>query len=402
MAIIGFNTSSDAVSFVTFIDLCPGAIFYMTDNPYKNSTGFCTSGEEFCIQFTVGSSTVTAGTKITYTNASYPSVGTVALSPSGATISASYTFTGTAGTNDGFNSGGDNIFIFSGSYSSPSFACAFKNSGNYTNIGSVSCSNRDHAELPSTLTLGQNAMVGCVNVGMKYNCSLVSGTPAALSAAINNLSNWTCSGSAVTLPPACSFVVTGASSTCLLLPVEILSFYAKRENKQALLVWETASENNNDFFTLEKSRDGRSFEEMLKVKGAGKSETTIEYTAVDKDPFEENTYYRLKQTDYNGNSSYSKIISLNYEKETKGSLIIYPNPFSSQTELKFDATKESEQNIEVYNYLGTLVYNKKVQIQEGENKTELDLSELSQGIYFVRLSKEITQNKNELIKIIKL
>ncbi len=209
MSFIGFNTSgTDGVSFVTFVNLCPGTVFFFTDNPYRNSGGFCTSAEEFCIRFQV-TSLIPAGTKITYTDANHPTVGTVGLSPAVGTATAAYNSTGTAGTNNGFNSGGDNCFIFQGSFAAPSFVCAFKNSGAYNASGTVSCGDRNHTELPSTLTLGQNAMVGCVNVGMRYNCSTLTGSSATLGAAINNIANWTCSGAAVALPPTCSFTVTG-------------------------------------------------------------------------------------------------------------------------------------------------------------------------------------------------
>ena len=211
ISFIGFNTNNDAFSIVTFVNLCPGTVFLFTDNPYRNSTGFCTSGEEFCLTFSV-TTTIPAGTKITYTDASYPTVGGVSFSPAVGAATVVYSNTGTAGTNNGFNADGDNGFIFQGSYASPSFVCAIKNSGPFNSAGTVSCAQRNDTELPSSLTLGQNALVGCVDIGMRYNCTTLTGTASTLRTSINNLANWTCSGSSVALPPPCSFTVTNVSN----------------------------------------------------------------------------------------------------------------------------------------------------------------------------------------------
>ena len=196
-------SNGDGFAFVTYVDICPNTIIYFTDNPYRNTGGFCTSMEEFCISLTV-TTLIPAGTQITY-NDGAPGTFTI---PAGAGTIA-FAFNSEAGSNNGFSSSGDNCFAFQGSYALPNFICAIKTSS-YNAAGTVTCSNRAHTELPSSLTLGVNALF--VNVGstdgIYYDCGLTSSTQAALNADINNSSNWTSGSSTLTRP--CSFTVTDA------------------------------------------------------------------------------------------------------------------------------------------------------------------------------------------------
>ena len=84
------------------------------------------------------------------------------------------------------------------------------------------------------------------------------------------------------------------------LPIELLSFNAVLENRIVKLTWKTASETNNDFFTLEKSKDGISWESFKTVDGAGSSSSILNYEDYDQNPYSGVSYYRLKQTDFNG------------------------------------------------------------------------------------------------------
>src|SRR5690606_24985988 len=82
--------------------------------------------------------------------------------------------------------------------------------------------------------------------------------------------------------------------------------------QSVILLWETASETNNDFFTIERSLDGFNFNPITIKTGAGNSHTPISYSYIDEDPQTGISYYRIKQTDYNGNSTYSAIIEVFY------------------------------------------------------------------------------------------
>jgi hypothetical protein len=135
----------------------------------------------------------------------------------------------------------------------------------------------------------------------------------------------TVSGTVVTSAPVNSFSpFTLASATRENpLPVKLLSFDAQLNNNIVDLTWQTATEINNDYFTLEKSKDGFTWIAFAEQNGAGNSNTLLNYADVDINPYTGVSYYRLKQTDYNGDYAYSNIISINNLDEI---ISVYPNP----------------------------------------------------------------------------
>lgn len=110
------------------------------------------------------------------------------------------------------------------------------------------------------------------------------------------------------------------------LPVEFLSFHAiyNSQNYSVDLDWETHSETNNDFFTIERSIDGKNWENIGIVAGNGTANDMTNYQFSDHIPFKNISYYRLQQTDFDGKSSYSTVQSVMIKD--KNELHIYPNP----------------------------------------------------------------------------
>jgi hypothetical protein len=94
------------------------------------------------------------------------------------------------------------------------------------------------------------------------------------------------------------------------LPIELLTFDAKVVGTQVAPYWTTASEQNNDYFTLERSSDALNFKQISTIAGAGNSDRLLYYNEINENPLNGTSYYRLKQTDYDGKSSYSKIVSV--------------------------------------------------------------------------------------------
>ncbi len=105
-----------------------------------------------------------------------------------------------------------------------------------------------------------------------------------------------------------SFTLT--TNSIVVLPIDLISFSGKKERKENVLKWETFSEINNDFFTIEKSTDGKDFEVVGIENGAGNSNHYLNYTLVDPDVKKTINYYRLKQTDFNGKFTFSQLISI--------------------------------------------------------------------------------------------
>lgn len=116
------------------------------------------------------------------------------------------------------------------------------------------------------------------------------------------------------------------------LPISLISFEAHINNDNVQLNWSTATEINNDFFTIEKSNDGKNWEVVSTVDGAGNSSQLVEYFDTDYNPFDGTSYYRLKQTDFNGRFSYSNVVPVNLTTKDDVYLSLFPSPiFNGQT-----------------------------------------------------------------------
>jgi hypothetical protein len=110
-------------------------------------------------------------------------------------------------------------------------------------------------------------------------------------------------------------------------PIELLSFWAEDPNNGTLfLQWSTAREEENDFFEILKSIDGESFESIGKINGSGNSSEILVYTFVDNKPFIGRNYYRLRQVDYDGTATTSKLISIRLDFGEQNQPFVYPNP----------------------------------------------------------------------------
>jgi hypothetical protein len=174
--------------------------------------------------------------------------------------------------------------------------------------------------------------------------------------------------------------------TSLSLPIELLSFTATVKDPHIQLNWTTATEINNDYFIVERSVIGIDFTPISKVNGAGNSTQSLSYSAVDESPFYGISYYRLKQTDYNGKTSYSNIVAVKFKNMNNSILDIYPNPFSTETAIHTSETLKDARLI-VYNLNGQMV--KQIKNISGQTFT-FQRKDLSNGLYWIKLVQEGT------------
>jgi hypothetical protein len=155
-----------------------------------------------------------------------------------------------------------------------------------------------------------------------------------------------------------SFHIATVNTTTSPLPVSLLSFEAELVNDQVLLKWITTQEINNDFFTIEKSADLESFETVGNVRGQGNSKVRNAYSLTDPNPYSGRSYYRLKQTDYDGKFTYSKPQVILYEGVTSPTLEVFPNPSEGrELTISIKGLKDiSTIPIEIYNLQGQKLY----------------------------------------------
>lgn len=159
------------------------------------------------------------------------------------------------------------------------------------------------------------------------------------------------------------------------LPVELLYFTGQKEANGNQLEWSTASETNNDFFDLERSMDGNTFNKLTSVDGHGTTSAVHNYEYLDVNPFVGINYYRLKQVDFDGNYAYSNIISIENELTENATVSVFPNPSSDVVNI---ITSTNYQSIVVYNMLGEIVFS------SYSNEARLQFKPVSNGIYVVR------------------
>ena len=128
-----------------------------------------------------------------------------------------------------------------------------------------------------------------------------------------------------------------------------MSFEAQANGFTVDLNWQTASQTDNDYFTVERSADAINWEAVTQVEGAGTSLILMSYSAVDLTPYTGTSYYQLRQTDINGSFTFSDIETVHIEK-TGEQVFIYPNPVLNQITIQ-SSLKERE-SIQIFSLLG--------------------------------------------------
>lgn len=170
------------------------------------------------------------------------------------------------------------------------------------------------------------------------------------------------------------------------LPIELLSFNAKPRNTEVELDWVTASEINNDYFEIERTVDGVNFEQISRVKGAGNTTKTLQYVSVDKNPYKGLAYYRLKQTDFDGNYSYSDLKAVDLSGVGNFTFNLYPNPNDGRSfNMQFTLSQTEEVLVVVYDMLGKELYSKVlITNDDGSDVYAIDPNEkLPKGVYII-------------------
>ncbi len=189
------------------------------------------------------------------------------------------------------------------------------------------------------------------------------------------------------------------------LPIKLIYFTAKLNSDVVNLDWATAAEVNNNFFTVERSVDGENFESLLTKQGAGNSTINLYYNAADESPLDGYSYYRLKQTDFDGHYTYSDIETVKNGNGAEAGMnkmdikSISPNPFVEKFKLTFMIRQSVLIDFSLMNSAGQTVAQEKIQTEEGMNTFEfLDKYNLKKGVYFVNLNYNDQKITQKIIK----
>ncbi len=187
------------------------------------------------------------------------------------------------------------------------------------------------------------------------------------------------------------------------LPVKMLYFTAALEDREVKLKWATSSEDNNDYFTIERSSDGENFTAIKTQKGAGTSNSVIYYTDNDADPFSGTSFYRIRQTNISGRFSFSEVQTIvNSGMQSSNSieiLAVNPNPFTEFFTIDFRSTRSQSVSISIVNSSGKQMYRSQINASKGTNNFKMpSLSYLNKGVYILVLSDESGQVSKRVIK----
>lgn len=178
------------------------------------------------------------------------------------------------------------------------------------------------------------------------------------------------------------------------LPISLLSFQAKvQKNQQILIEWVTATEVNNDFFTIERSKDGVSWEILTLVNGNGTTSRSEYYSATDIDPYAGISYYRLKQTDFDGTFEYFSPVSAYMEGNSEERFTLYPNPNNGNFHIDYQGDRDVEMRI--FGMQGSVIYSS---VLSGRNITSVNLPQLPAGLYTVVFYSEEVVSQKMMIK----
>lgn len=225
----------------------------------------------------------------------------------------------------------------------------------------------------NTFTITTTGLYGYYGLGAGANTVLQSQLPV----------NWFQVGMRLTNEPSTVYkIISGTTSNlrvtygpCAPMPVELVSFDATCDNNAVNLTWTTASETDNDYFTIERTTNGIDYEIVGTVGGAGNSDVAHSYSFVDDQPLNGTSYYTLRQTDFDGQFERFRLITVNCSNAH--ALSVYPNP--GEGIFVVDGA-QPDSAIIVTDVLGQAV----LQTTMTGTKTQLDLSDQPAGIYFIR------------------
>jgi Secretion system C-terminal sorting domain len=180
------------------------------------------------------------------------------------------------------------------------------------------------------------------------------------------------------------------TATAPALSVALENITAKANGAVNQLAWTTASEKDNALFTIERSPNGQDFTPIGTVKGNGTTQSRNDYTFSDETPLSK-SYYRLRQTDFNGSETTSKTVSVAREK---GGLAARVYPSVTKGDMTVELSNESPATVFISNIFGQTVFTQTGLI--GTNP--LSINHLSAGTYFLTVSQAGSQTVHKLVK----
>lgn len=187
---------------------------------------------------------------------------------------------------------------------------------------------------------------------------------------------------------------SGGFSSTGLLPIELISFSAAQVEDKVLLSWQTAAEFNNNYIAIERSRDGKDFQEIGRIAGQGDTEVSRRYEWIDEKPLPGVNYYRLHQADHDGREEYHKIIAVTF-RGAEQQLLLYPSPVQDKLMLLLPAEAQ-ESELLLLNLQGQILLREVV--PASQPLWEVDVAQLPPGYYQLQVQGKSTPVIGRFVK----
>ncbi|OQP62862.1 hypothetical protein A3860_26490 [Niastella vici] len=170
-----------------------------------------------------------------------------------------------------------------------------------------------------------------------------------------------------------------------ILFAQTIPLNAYKKGNTVNLKWTTTAEQNSSYFEIWRSANGNDFNELTgRVTAKGNNSSTVDYELNDYSPLATWNYYRVKQVDANGNSTWGSVARINMQQE-QTTLSVYPNPVKTSLTLEYLSASVETIGVRVLNSEGNLVYQSRFTAQNGTNLYKVPVGALPQGIYVVQL-----------------
>ncbi|MEI6852130.1 MAG: T9SS type A sorting domain-containing protein, partial [Bacteroidota bacterium] len=176
------------------------------------------------------------------------------------------------------------------------------------------------------------------------------------------------------------------------LPIQLIHFNAECAGKQVDINWSTLTETNNSMFTIQRSADANTFIDIASLPGAGNSNTQLNYAATDDSPLHSLAYYRLKQTDFDGNYTISEVVAVENCNTEAPSCQTYYDPAKGAVTVDFQGEETQPFTVSMFDMMGQQLI---PETSKQLGRTDLDVGFLAYGVYLVvvRTEKDIFSTK---------
>lgn len=174
------------------------------------------------------------------------------------------------------------------------------------------------------------------------------------------------------------------------LPIKLTSFTGRKEGATNILNWETANEQNNKGFELQRGLDGREFKAIAFVNSKatnGNSSAALNYNYTDTKPANANNYYRLRQVDINGKEAFSNVVVIKTTQNTKAEITtVYPNPAKEKINIILNTVNAEKVTVKITDLAGRTVSTKNIETLAGDNSIQFSTANFATGTYMIKVT----------------